>query len=76
MTETIRVVAQPSEVPMQVRVDLKGCQPPAGWDADVAEAVDSFVYSLCETCGFDVDAHVVTVGPFGNPFLYCERGEE
>jgi hypothetical protein len=43
--------------------------------ADVAEQIDSFVYSRCEGCGFDIDAHVVTLDPLGNPFLYCEKGE-
>jgi hypothetical protein len=64
------IVAQPSLVAMNVRVD------PRVTDLDaVAEAVDGFDNERCETCGFDVEDHVVTPGPFGKPFLYCEKGD-
>jgi hypothetical protein len=67
---TTTVVAQPSGVRMTVRVD------PRVTDlAAVAEVVDFFVYSRCEECGFDLEDHVVTPDPFGEPHLWCEKGE-
>lgn len=73
------VVAQPSEVAFEVRIDLRGADPadvPDGWADDVAEAIDSFVYERCSACGFDIEDHIVTPGPFGNPFLWCEKEEQ
>lgn len=77
MSTWTEVVAQPSNVTMNVRVDER-CPSPGwndGWDEALAEAIDAFVYELCD-CGYDVDGHIVTPGPFGQPFLYCEKGED
>lgn len=79
MAELVQVVAMPSLVTMQVRVDLQDAPAPAlspTWDEDLADVVDFFVYERCEVCGFDLDGHVVVPGPFGHPFLYCEHAEE
>ncbi len=66
------VVAQPSNVEMAVRIEWPGGVP---FDlSEIAEAIDGFVYELCEVCGHDLDGHVVVPGPLGHPHLYCENG--
>ncbi len=72
------VVAQPSQVEMTVRVEWPDYTTPhlePWWLNAVAEAVDSFVYELCEVCGQDLGGHVVVPGPLGHPHLWCENGE-
>ncbi len=76
MSTWVTVVAQPSEVTFRVRVDARGADVNPQWDADVAVAVDSFVYELCDACGYDIEDHVVVPGPFGKPFIRCEKGED
>lgn len=78
MSAWITVVAQPSNAVLRARVDGR-CPSPgqdAGWDEALSEALDFFVYTQCESCGYDLEDHTVTPGPFGQPFLYCEKGED
>lgn len=80
MSTWTTVVATPSGVTFDVRVE-----PPDGsttshlaprWWGEVADAIDSFAYTRCETCGYDLEDHVVVPGPFGKPFIHCEKGTE
>ncbi len=71
---TVAVVARSAGVLLQVRVDerLKPLSDRAL--GEIAHVVDVLAGGPCEMCGHDLEDHVVTPGPFGNPFLYCEKG--
>lgn len=72
MTVNLLVVtAQPSGVSFTVRVDVRVAD-----FAAVAEAIDSFAFGRCGTCGFDVEDHIATVDPDEKPFLFCEKGDD
>ncbi len=67
------LIAEPSGVAMNVRIVW-----PSITSRDlgaVAEAIDGFVYELCEVCGYDLDGHVVVPGPLGHPHLWCQTGQ-
>ncbi len=70
------ITAQPSLVAMQVRIDPRLPVVNPNWEDDVADAIDFFVYEMCDACGLDVGDHIVTPGPFGKPFLFCEKGDD
>lgn len=42
---------------------------------EVQDILDIFEYEYCYVCGGDTDRHLIVVGPFGEPHLFCMDGE-
>jgi hypothetical protein len=42
----------------------------------VRTIVDGFDFEYCAECGFDLDAHAISPGPFDLPFAWCLKGDD